>query len=408
MSLKTVTIADIAAPDKRSIAIGPFGSSLKADLYVPSGVPVVRGQNIKEGRELDETDLVFVERETAARFPACLLNEGDLVFPHRGAIGRVGIIGKRQMLLSSSMMKLTVDPLKVDTRFVFYYFRGPGQHELLKRASTVGTPGIGQPLTSLRGISIQIPELNQQRAIAEVLVALDDKIAANTKLSQSALSLLEARFATLGLNRDPHEDAVVIGIDELVDINPKLAAPAEAEPLYVDMQKLPVSGMSISAWGHRPAKGGARFINGDTLLARITPCLENRKTGFVDFLEEGQIGIGSTEFIVLRSRPGVPVALSYFLATSERFRTFAIRHMIGTSGRQRVSALDLTGYTLGKPAEHALTKFGDASKSTFPLVKSLTDENRTLAATRDALLPQLMSGKLRVKDAEKVLENAGL
>jgi type I restriction enzyme S subunit len=82
--------------------------------------------------------------------------------------------------------------------------------------------------------------------------------------------------------------------------------------------------------------------------------------------------------------------------------------MVGTSGRQRVSALDLTGYTLRQPEEGALAQFGVVAATTFPLVKSLTDENRLLAATRDALLPQLMSGKLRVKDAEKVLENTGV
>jgi len=82
--------------------------------------------------------------------------------------------------------------------------------------------------------------------------------------------------------------------------------------------------------------------------------------------------------------------------------------MVGTSGRQRVSALDLTGYTTGKPSESELAKFGDAAVSTFPLVKSLTDESRTLTATRDVLLPQLMSGKLRVKDAEAALEKAGV
>ena len=100
--------------------------------------------------------------------------------------------------------------------------------------------------------------------------------------------------------------------------------------------------------------------------------------------------------------------MSYFLATSERFRTFAIRHMVGTSGRQRVSALDLAGYTVSKPDPEALARFGEVSTLYFKLLKSLTDENRTLAATRDVLLPQLMSGELQVKDGEQVLENAGV
>lgn len=318
---------------------------------------------------------------------------------------RLGI-AQRHMAFGQDCKALVAGP-GIDPEFLAYAIAARSQFILgIVDEAGHGTGRLNSD--QLYAVEIGVPPLKEQRAIAEVLGAVDDKIAANTKLSETALSLLEAHFASLGLNRDPAEDETVVGLEELVNLNPKLAAPTETDPVYVDMQKLPVSNMSISAWDHRPAKGGARFMNGDTLLARITPCLENRKTGFVDFLEEGQIGIGSTEFIVLRSRPGVPVALSYFLAISKRFRTFGIRHMVGTSGRQRVAALDLAGYTVGKPAASALTKFGNASGSTFPLLKSLTDENRTLAATRDALLPQLMSGKLRVKDAEKALEDAGV
>lgn len=300
-------------------------------------------------------------------------------------------------------MMAAIPTALADPSFLYYLLKTVG---LSTYAVGSALPYLKQ--STLNEILVDVPGKAEQVAIGAALGSLDDKIAANTKLAETALAFLEAHFAALGLNRDPAEDDTVVGLDELVDLNPKLAASSEAEPVYVDMQKLPVSGMSISAWEHRPPKGGARFINGDTLLARITPCLENRKTGFVDFLKDGQVGIGSTEFIVLRSRPGVPIALSYFLATSDRFRTFAIRHMVGTSGRQRVSALDLTGYTLRQPEEGALAQFGVVAATTFPLVKSLTDENRLLAATRDALLPQLMSGKLRVKDAEKVLENTGV
>lgn len=372
--------------------------------YFAVGTPAMRGNSINyaESRRISRDTFEKWTRRLAPQ-------EGDLLFAREAPVGPVVRIpetgnvapGQRTMLLRPN-------PSFVNSNFLYYLLTSPLQQERLLSMAT-GSTVAHLNVADVRAFHLPaLPSVDQQEAIAEVLGALDDKIAANTVLSETAISLLEAHFASLGLNRDPAEDETVVSLEELVNLNPKLAAPTEAEPVYVDMQKLPVSNMSISAWDHRPAKGGARFMNGDTLLARITPCLENRKTGFVDFLEEGQIGIGSTEFIVLRSRPGVPVALSYFLAISERFRTFAIRHMVGTSGRQRVSALDLTGYTVGKPAESALTEFGNASESAFPLLKSLTDENRTLAATRDALLPQLMSGKLRVKDAEKVLEKAGV
>jgi type I restriction enzyme S subunit len=192
--------------------------------------------------------------------------------------------------------------------------------------------------------------------------------------------------------------------DEFFEFSPKLPRPKEPVPVYLDMKRLPESSHGIDEWQRREAKGGARFMNGDTLLARITPCLENRKTGYVNFLAAGQIGIGSTEFIVIRSRAGMPKPASYFLAVDQGFRDFAIRHMAGTSGRQRVSSSDVSSYEIPLPDERWLSDFGCRVEQQFEFMKSVRGENRTLAATRDALLPQLMSGKLRVRDAEKIVE----
>ncbi|MPZ67194.1 MAG: restriction endonuclease subunit S [Pseudonocardiaceae bacterium] len=248
------------------------------------------------------------------------------------------------------------------------------------------------------------PSLGEQRAIAEVLGALDDKIAANFAVARTAEELLRADFETWRTDEKPTRPRSSLRLTDLVELNPIVARPTEEEPVYVDMQKMPVSGMSITDWSSRPAKGGARFQNGDTLLARITPCLENRKTGYVDFLSDGQIALGSTEYIVMRSRSGIPLEFSYFIATSEQFRTFAIRHMSGTSGRQRVSAADLADFQLAVPDPSWLESFGRKAGALFELVKSQRDENRTLAQTRDALLPDLMSGQIRVKNAEKRVE----
>ncbi|QAV70838.1 restriction endonuclease subunit S [Salinibacterium sp. UTAS2018] len=401
MTFRTTTIAEIANPAPRSIAIGPFGSSLKADMYTSTGVPLVRGQNLTSASEIDLSDVVYVAPETASKFPACMLEEGDLVFPHRGAIGRVGIVGETPALLSSSMMKLKCDRSKADPRFVFYYFRGPGRRELMMRASTVGTPGIGQPLTSLREIPIQLPSIEEQRNIAGVLGSIDEKIAANIRLSAISEQLLATEVQQRWLTQ-PSGSAV--SILTIFEVGRSLPAPIGAEPVYLGMKNIPESGVGITNWEHRSARGGARFTNGDTLLARITPCLENGKTGYVDFLKSGEIGIGSTEFIVLRSREGIPSALSYFLAIDSKFRDFAIRHMVGTSGRQRVSASSISTYMLPSPDKGWMNDFGARAAQQFALMKSLRGENRVLAALRDALLPELMSGRLRVKDAEKQIE----
>jgi type I restriction enzyme S subunit len=396
VTLQTVTIADIAAPDKRSIAIGPFGSSLKADLYVPSGVPVVRGQNIKDGGEIDESDLVFVEPETAARFPACLVNEGDLVFPHRGAIGRVGIVGKRQMLLSSSMMKLTVDPLKVDSRFVFYYFRGPGQHELLMRASTVGTPGIGQPLTSLRGISIQIPRLDQQRAIAEVLGALDDKIASNTKLAATAEKLISVHFQ----RAIESEGTTSRSLFETFHIDfgepfrgADFSDPGVGRPL-IRIRDLKT--FTSQVWTTESRSREILIQPGDVVVGMDA---EFRPTSWL-----GEPGLLNQRVCRARGRSTGPA----FVREALRNPLRRIENYKAATTVIHLNKKDLEEAEVLVPASESLALFEKAVEALYSQRVSIAMENRSLGSTRDALLPQLMSGKLRVKDAEKVLEDAGV
>ncbi len=156
----------------------------------------------------------------------------------------------------------------------------------------------------------------------------------------------------------------------------------------------------------RPFGSGMRFINGDTLVARITPCLENGKTAFVDFLGEGQVGWGSTEYIVLRPRPPLPPEFAYCLARGAVFRDFAIQSMTGTSGRQRVQADSLAHLQLPRVLKPVAQAFGRAIKPLFARSSAAVRESRTLAALRDALLPKLISGELRVRDAERFIGRA--
>jgi len=317
--------------------------------------------------------------------PATVPN--DAVYLHNQRIGLVEVI----------------DPSVVNLAFLHYYLRTDGYRAHILGTATGSTVRHTSP-SRISTYKADLPCLVEQRAVATVLGALDDKIAANTRVAQTSEALLAAEFAALRLDEEPGDSRSAATLEDVVVLNPAVPRPSEAEPVYVDMQKLPILGSSITDWARRPAKGGARFENGDTLLARITPCLENRKTGYVDFLDEGQVGLGSTEYVVMRARPGVPAELPYFIATSERFRSFAIRHMSGTSGRQRVSVGSLADFTITAPDTRTLEAFGRKSTKLFALIKSQRDENRTLSQLRDALLPQLMSGKIRVKDAEKTAE----
>ncbi|WP_287001931.1 MULTISPECIES: restriction endonuclease subunit S [Gordonia] len=282
-----------------------------------------------------------------------------------------------------------------DTRFL--------EHALAKCDISGYLTGSAQPKlsrTAMESIALHVPPPSVREAIAEVLGVLDDKIAANERVGVTTKALLRAEFDKLGVVPRSDEEIGECRLDRYVQLNPRLSIRRTGDLPFLEMKNLPDRSMTVSQWSHREAKSGARFMNQDTLLARITPCLENGKTGYVDFLAEDEIGIGSTEFIVLRPAKGVPPALVYFLAVDDDFRAHAIRHMVGTSGRQRVAAGDLAEFRLHSVSASALERFGESAGPLMAQVKAGVEESRRLAHTRDQMLPLLMSGKLTVNDVE--------
>lgn len=256
---------------------------------------------------------------------------------------------------------------------------------------------------SLNAIELDMPGKGYQDAVVEILEVLDDKIAVNDRIAATVEQILSLKFQQLGVVGAESDE--LVPVSELIDFNPKESVPKVSPVPYIDMAALATDRARINSVGEREPKSGAKFRNGDTLLARITPCLENGKTGYVDSLPEGEVGIGSTEFIVMRSKAGIPKELSYFIARSDSFREHAIRNMEGTSGRQRVSAANVADYLVRFPEASSLEAFGEESKHSFQYIKALSKESQSLSELRDTLLPRLMSGEIRVKDAERIVED---
>ena len=195
----------------------------------------------------------------------------------------------------------------------------------------------------------------------------------------------------------------LVPLPELMDVNPPRPLQKGDVAPYLDMANMPTLGHAPDSVVRRPFGSGTRFANGDTLVARITPCLENGKTAYVDFLRDDEIGWGSTEYIVMKPRRPLPSEFAYLLARTARFREFAIQNMSGTSGRQRVSASALSGFSMPSPPEAIGLEFGHAAQLLLGRARAAVDERCVLANCRDALLPRLISGKMRVGDAEKLV-----
>ena len=137
---------------------------------------------------------------------------------------------------------------------------------------------------------------------------------------------------------------------DFIEFNPRMSIKKGTIATKIAMDKLQPFTKKIPDTEKAPFSGGSKFRNGDTIMARITPCLENGKTAFVDILGEDEIAFGSTEFIVMRAKEGVSdPQFIYYLATSPSFRNIAIKSMVGSSGRQRVQQTVLDELVLSVP-----------------------------------------------------------
>lgn len=181
-----------------------------------------------------------------------------------------------------------------------------------------------------------------------------------------------------------------------MQVSPRTDVDRNAENYFVPMTSLETGSMLIGRVEKRKGNTGSKFKNGDTLFARITPCLENGKTGYVQFLPtDGDVACGSTEFIVLRERH-FSREMVYLLSRTESFRRHAINSMSGASGRQRAKENAFDSYWIASPPQNLVDSFTIKVRPMFSLIETLNQKNRVLRQTRDLLLPKLISGEIDV------------
>ncbi|WP_154394490.1 restriction endonuclease subunit S [Burkholderia pseudomallei] len=420
----------MAADDDGAIAIGPFGSSMKADVYTATGVPVVRGNNLK-GQPGFYGDLVFVPKEVAARFARCVVRPGDLVFPHRGAIGEVGLVtsqGYDEWMLSTSMMKLRTHPEKLDPHFAFYYFRSPvGRHQLLRNASQVGTPGISQPLASLRACEIVLPPLRKQREIVEVLQALDHKIEQNHRTGRALEGLARATFKAWFVDFEPVKakaagqtsfpgmpPAVFAALPDRLTDSPlgpvpqgweggtmgeigqqrrEQAIPGDvnAETPYVGLEHMPRRDLTLSTWGTAASVTSSkfRFHRGDILFGKLRPYFHKVGPAPVD-------GVCSTDIVVLHPTRPEYAAWLLMLVSGDDFVAHTDRSSAGTK-MPRTNWKDMAAFPVALPPPPVAAAYQGQVGPMLDMIRVGIHDSSQLFALRDYLLPQLLNGRVRVR-----------
>ena len=452
---RDVTVEELKAPTENALATGPFGSSISSRYFQDNGVPVIRGSNLSEdiGTRINDYGLVFISEEKAAEFKRSIVRKGDLVFTCWGTINQVGLIDKRakysEYVISNKQMKFTPDPKKADSLFLYYLFSGPQMQNLIKNCG-IGSSVPGFNLGQLRTIRLTLPEPDEQRAIAHILGTLDDKIELNRRMNETLEAMARTIFKSWFVDFDPVR-AKVEGHDpglpkHIADLFPNRFEDSELGEIPAGWKV-----KTISDVAERVGMGPfGSSIKVETFIPEGVPIISGQHlNGFM--LEDNKFNFISVEHAERLSNSNVQrgdvvfthagnIGQAAYIPECSRYERYVIsqRQFFMRCDRSQVTPSFIAIYFNSPEGQHQLLANTSSSgvpsiarpvtylrtiklvippKSILNAFEKLTapillrfrrnfDESDTLSALRDKLLPKLISGELRVKDAERFIGKA--
>ena len=404
MSWKKVHIADIC--------------EIKSGKRIPKGFdfsPIttdyryIRARDIKKGK-VDSSDLGYISKEVKDKIARYIVQEDDVVVSIAGTIGEVGYVPSELdgVNLTENAVRLTNFTEGVFSKFVLYWLMTEWSYEYMNGvAAGSAQPKLG--IYKIEQIPISLPSFEIQHRIADILSAYDDLIENNRKqtklLEEATQRLYKEWFVDLrfpGYEHTKIVDGVPEGwgkcsLGDVIEFDPKVQLTKDRIKQFVPMSALNMSSMTLDTaeLSETTSNSGSKFQNNDTLLARITPCLENGKTAFVHGIQSSEGAVGSTEYIVMRSKRLNPYMV-YLHARTDGFRQSAINSMSGSDGRQRVKADKLKALSYLLPPTTVVNQFGLFAAPIFELVFDLSEQAFQAACARERILPKLMSGEVEV------------
>jgi type I restriction enzyme S subunit len=398
---------------------------------VTEGIPVIRGQNMARGRWVTG-EFAFVTAEKADQLSANIARPGDLVFTQRGTVGQVALVPHGSFdryLLSQSQMKLSADGTRADALFLYYLFTAPEQQNYIhQNVIQTGVPHTN--LALLRNTPIHLPPLSEQRRIASILGALDAKIELNRQMNETLEAIARAVFKSWFVDFDPvrakMEGRQPFGMDaataalfpssfqnSLLGRIPKgWRASTIGEEFCITMGQSP-PGETYNQRGE-----GVLFFQGRTDFGfrfptpRVFCAAPTRFAQPGDALISVRAPIGDLNMAAERCCIGRGLAALTHKSESRSYCYYAIKSLheafLGFEGSGTVfgcmSKAQLTGLGCLAPDPRALSAFEAVAAPLDDRIAANHRESGTLALLRDALLPNLISGKIRLKDAEKQAE----
>ena len=279
-----------------------------------------------------------------------------------------------------------VDNSILNEDYLMMWFRRP-EFDRICWLHTDGSVRGGITWDDICRLELPIPPIEKQLEIVNSYKVITERIALKKKINDNLEATAQAYFDNLFFSCDDTDCTLA----DIALVNPSRPLSKGVEARCFDMSTLPTSGCIPTGDTTKPYNGGVRFINGDTLIARITPCLENGKAAYINILNEGEVAFGSTEYIVFASKDDIPSCFYYFLIRNSKFVTFALQFMNGSSGRQRVSGEELASFPLMIPSKEKLAAFNKVGKLVLEQMKESTEEIQFLKQLQETITATLSS-----------------
>lgn len=391
MNYKTYPISDLID----EIAMGPFGSNIKVDCFVDKGIPVLNGSNL-EGFELSEKSFRYVTEEKADSLKKANAHKGDVVITHRGTLGQIVYIPqtaqRERYVISQSQFRVKCNKKILPEYFVYYFHTPIGQHKLLSNASQVGVPALARPSSTFQKIEIEIPDLETQKKVVKLIGSLQTKITTNSEINDNLAELLQTVY------QERFGDVSAAGEQgKLLDI------------CFYSKYRVAVSELNTSTYfsteNMLPGKAGATEAaslpttpqttachNGDTLISNIRPYFKK-----IVYCND-ECGC-STDVLCFTPVQSKYAAYLFSTLYADKFFAFMVAGSKGTK-MPRGDKQQIMSYPVALPSEEELKEFNALALPVLAKIHSNKAENKRLSATRDALLPKLMSGEIDVSDIQ--------
>jgi type I restriction enzyme S subunit len=441
------SLADLCLPNV-GIQTGPFGSQLHASDYVEYGTPIITVEHLGENRII-HSNLPRVTDEDKERLSRYKLITGDIVFSRVGSVDRRAIVHPEEndWLLSGRCLRVRPDRKKIDPSFLSWFFGLPTFQEHIRQIAVGATmPSLNTKI--LGDITIYYPSsLKEQQAIACILGALDDKIELNRKMNRTLEAMAQAIFKSWFVDFDPVR-AKATGRSP--DLSKKIAYLFPDSFQDSELGKIPrgwcvtsladqvTAGKGLSYKGQHLCDSGVgmpmhnlnsvyegggykheglKWYNGEYrsshLLKPGDVIVTNTEQGF-DYLligfaaivpeQYGSQGLFSHHIFRIQPRATsyLPAWFTYLLLRTRRFHDIVAGHSNGTT----VNMLPLDGLQKPQfvlPPKEIVGRFGHLFKPIQQRLEKMHDEDISLAALRDTLLPKLISGELQVQEVDRIV-----